>query len=68
MINVNAEEKVFNLDGSVPRLLVELEYIFADLFTKMYISERLSTDVIDELFREAKENGVNAAWDVIYEK
>ena len=38
MIKVDAERKIFVLFGTVPRLLVELEYIFADLYTQMYVS------------------------------
>ena len=67
MIKVDAERKIFELNGTVPRLLVELEYIFADLYTQMYVSQGLSTDVIYELMDEARENGIDAAWDAILE-
>ena len=67
MIKVDAERKIFNLQGTVPRLLVELEYIFADLYTQMYISQGLSSDVIYELLDEARENGIDKAWDAILE-
>ena len=67
MIKVDAERKIFELKGTVPRLLVELEYIFADLYTQMYVSQGLSSDVIYELMDEARENGIDAAWDAILE-
>ncbi len=67
MINVDGERKIFKLQGSVPRLLVELEYIFSDLYTQMYVSQGLSSDVIYELLDDARENGIDKAWDAILE-
>ena len=58
MIKVDAKNNIFDLNGGVPRLLVELEYIVADIYTKMVVSELIDEEVAERLLEESKEYGM----------
>lgn len=61
MIKVDAKNNIFDLNGGVPRLLVELEYIVADIYTKMVVSELIDEEVAERLLEESKEYGIERA-------
>ncbi len=65
VINVDLNKQVMKVDGELPVLLTELEYVIADLYITLHIQKGIHNDDIDNLFNEVKENGMKTAWNTI---
>lgn len=67
MIKIDTEKMTFKLEGTIPRLLVELEYAIADLFTQMVVSEDMDKETAEKLINESKDFGIDKATRTISE-
>ena len=61
MINVDVRNKKFEVEGTLAELLVNLEYVFADLYIQMKMSKGMEHDAIVDIFNYTRDQGINSA-------
>ena len=64
MINVDVERENYRINGELPTLLTELEFIVADMYITM-LGQGLYNKDINDTFDTVRQNALNTAWKVI---
>ena len=64
VIKADAENKDFRINGDIPTLLTELEFIVADIYITM-LGQGLYNKDINDTFDTVRQNALNTAWKVI---
>lgn len=64
MINVDVKNKDFKIEGELPILLTELEFIMADIYFTMLEKGFYNKDVND-VFDEVRKNVAEKVWKII---
>lgn len=64
VIKVDAEKEDFRINGELPALLTELEFIVADMYIIM-LGQGLYNKDINDIFDNVRQNALNTAWKII---
>lgn len=64
VINVDVERENYRIEGELPALLTELEFIVADMYITM-LGQGLYNKDINDTFDTVRQNALNTAWKVI---
>ena len=64
VINVDTENKDFRINGELPTLLTELEFIVADMYITM-LGQGFYNKDINDIFDNVRQKGIESAWKTI---
>ena len=64
VINVDVERENYRIEGELPALLTELEFIVADMYINM-LGQGLYNKDINDIFDLVRKNGIESAWKTI---